>query len=342
MPKVLLFSDLHAHTYREFAGPPVDAVNLNSRLENCLHVLDAVLNYAIKNDIEKVIFAGDLFHKRNVIQTAMYNLVWNRVALFAKSEVDLYLLVGNHDQTTLDGRIHSLEPMQEIAHVIYKPTIVEITRGAYWQFVPYMEKVSDLKKAMQGPANFLVAHAGLAGAVTGPVEYQPDEAMKPSDVPEYEFAFFGHYHKRQKMRDKCWYIGSPIQQHRGEREEEAKGFLVFDTDKLTFKVVPITAPKFVTIEEGDGEGRNKATGNFVDLIGTAGPWFNEFVEELREVAAGVNPIYKPRVSEARRVRIKLNPGMELDTMASKYIKEYAPDGLDADHLLWLTKKFLDT
>ena len=350
--KLLLFSDLHAHTYREFAYPPLDPVNLNSRLEYCLSVLDRIREYARTHMIENVLFAGDLFDKRNVIQTAMYNLIFNSVALFREDEIDLFLIPGNHDQTTVDGTVHSLYPMQAVARVIDQPSNIKIG-DALVRFVPYMDDAKELKKAIslvpknsKGPI-LLVAHAGLSGAVTGPVEYQPEEELSPrEDVPNaYDFAFFGHYHKRQMMRERCWYIGSPMQQNRGERENHDKGFIVFNTETLKYKNIPLGMPEFVTVEVNKNHDYPGVNGNYVDLIGDAGPLFEEAVGYLMDDggghAAGVNPIYKPKASEAHRVRVKLNPGMELASMAAKYIKEYAPDELDANHLMELTKKFLE-
>ena len=345
--RLILFSDLHAHTYREFAKAPVDPLNLNSRLENCLLALDKIRTYAVTNSIKTVVFAGDLFDKRNVIQTAMYNLVWNRIELFKREALELILIVGNHDQTTLDGTVHSLEPMKPIAKVIEEPTEIALSRRIWLTCVPYMEDTKALHKAVNrlhgppGDINILVAHMGLQGAKTGPVEYQPKEQLSVDDIGGFDFSFFGHYHKRQKMGKQKWYIGSPMQQNRGEREDLEKGFLVFDTDTLKIKNVPLGFPEFVSLEYGGQTLADVLVSNkYVDLLvdGATADKAQADVESLG--AAGVNAIRKPKPSEARNVRVKLDPGMEIASMVQKYCLEYCPDGLDQDRVMKLVTRFL--
>ena len=62
---------------------------------------------------------------------------------------------------------------------------------------------------------------------------------------------------------------------------------------------------------------------------------------LKLGAAATNPVPCVERPDARRdVRVKLTPAMSLSEMASKYIEEFAPDGLDERRLKELTKQFL--
>ena len=73
-PKILLFSDLHAHEYKPFAQPTAQGVN--SRLMWILKTLEAIFNYATTNEITQIFFLGDLFHTRPII----YSIVFTEIS----------------------------------------------------------------------------------------------------------------------------------------------------------------------------------------------------------------------------------------------------------------------
>lgn len=336
--RLVLFSDLHSHAYREFAKTLPNG--RNSRLENALYVLREVRE-AAKRENAPVVFLGDLFHKRNIFHTAVYNAVYEEIRLFKEQGVKLVLIVGNHDQATADGKIHSLEPMKDIADVVDVPRCIAIGDTRI-QCVPYMEDVKALRAAIAdvpagktgkcGP-RLLACHAGLAGAVTGPVEYRPDESLEVSAVPDkYDFAFFGHYHKRQKMKDQCWYAGSPMQQSRGESEEHEKGYLLFDTDTNKIRNVPLGMPEFVTVDAKKWTDEEVGC-NYVDVVGEDSKELEVAADRITAVgAAGVLPVLlaTPVTSNPKAKRLDVDPSMDYGTMLKKYVKQYAPDDIDAD------------
>ena len=71
--KYLIFSDLHAHNYREFSE--IDPTGVNSRLLDCVEVLGEIQKYANSQGIEKVIFCGDLFHLKNNIDSRVIKII---------------------------------------------------------------------------------------------------------------------------------------------------------------------------------------------------------------------------------------------------------------------------
>jgi metallophosphoesterase superfamily enzyme len=58
--KTLIFSDLHAHNYREFSE--IDIMGINSRLGDCVRVLVYLKMFCEEQHIDRIVFTGDVFH----------------------------------------------------------------------------------------------------------------------------------------------------------------------------------------------------------------------------------------------------------------------------------------
>lgn len=348
--KLALFSDLHAHPFKDFSR--ILPNGRNSRLENALTVMRRVRAHCQTEGIKHVLFGGDLFHKKATLSVGLYQAVYEEVALFAQSDLTLHLVVGNHDQATLAGDVHSVKAFSRVAEVYDMPTTNLLLQGReklVVRFVPYMEDAKEFKKALArvphasaGPPTILVAHGALNGAKTGPVEYQPEEELDVSDVPsDYDFRFFGHYHRRQKMAEKCWYIGSPLQHSRGESGEAEKGFLTYDTETRKFRNHPLELPEFVSVKHEEMKA-SVVKGQFVeveydpDVINAD----DVVVSVLKMGAESVVPIpvLKEKLVEQR---LNVKPSMSPKKLVENYVKEYAPDDLDSDELKALALRYLE-
>jgi DNA repair exonuclease SbcCD nuclease subunit len=341
--KLLLFSDLHLHSYKDFSRTLPSG--RNSRLQSGLDVLAAIRKYAVVQGITNVLFGGDLFHKKQVLSVGMYQAVYEELEAFVKAKVKLLCVVGNHDQATLDGTTHAMAALRNVATVVDTPTTVSLGGGFTVRCVPYMEDFSKFSEAITTgrTANILLAHGALNGAVTGPVEYQPEHQLKPEHLPNfYDFMFFGHYHKRQQMRPKCWYIGSPMQHSRGEREEHDKGFLVYDTETLKFKNVPLGMPEFKSfvfpLQQPQAE---EVEGHYVDVEVDPDKYDVEEVRagllKMGAVAVNVVPVIKEKVLK-QRLDVSLN--MSTKKLVQKYVEEYHGE-LDEAELVKRALKYLE-
>lgn len=72
--EVVVFSDLHVHNYKNFDRN-------GSRLENCLKVLDDVFAFANGNDINTILFAGDIVDQQQAVPTVASNALMERLRL---------------------------------------------------------------------------------------------------------------------------------------------------------------------------------------------------------------------------------------------------------------------
>lgn len=254
MPKLLLFSDVHLHNFPAFSATDPDT-GLNTRLLDQLRVLAQIRDYCRKDDIEAVIFCGDLFHSRTKIDV---DVLW--AANWAMREIaevtELYLLVGNHDQSAKDGSIHSLDGLVNmLGMVVSKPCKFSVANGnvsvVAHPFTADTEAFIEYCKTVP-KCDLFIAHQGVSEAKVGAYELPLLADIPLSALPHdrASFVLLGHYHKHQWLNANTAYVGSPLQLDFGERVE-TKGFLVVDTDAKTTKFVESNAPKFFLYETPD-------------------------------------------------------------------------------------------
>ena len=138
MMRVLHFADLHLGI--ENYGRLDPATGLSSRVADFLRAFDALVEYALTEDIDLVLFAGDAFKTRTPSPTYQREFAKRIRRLAVEAGIPTFLLVGNHDLPHAAGRAHSIEIFQtlevENVQVARKPTVVRIeTRQGPLQIV---------------------------------------------------------------------------------------------------------------------------------------------------------------------------------------------------------------
>lgn len=350
--QIAIVSDVHSHPWREFSYTLKNG--RNSRFQNTLNVWRRIRRRCVKEGIRVVICAGDLFHKKGLIPISVYNAVYEELDLFNEAGITVYIVPGNHDQATLDGKVHALTALRKIVNVVETPQrialhkhVEQTSERVTVAFVPYMEDAKAFKKAIRelAPADILIAHGGIQGAVTGPVEYRPEEEITPEDVPtSYGFRLFGHYHHHQKLGVRLWYIGSPMQQDKGERKSKKKGFLIYDTKTQTFRKVRLGFPEFKVVNYEklvkSASLRKRCEDNYVYVNYKPSEISEEKVYETLEAcgAEGVKPV--PIVEgKVKAQRLDVDPTLHPNVLVTKYIEKYA-DAEDQDELKKLASEYL--
>lgn len=104
--KILHFADAHidmANTGRQDPN-----TGLPIRVMDYLRSLDEIIDAAIHEKVDMVLFAGDAYKDRNPAPTFMRE--WGRRMIkLSKAKIPTLLLVGNHDLSPSLGRAHALE-----------------------------------------------------------------------------------------------------------------------------------------------------------------------------------------------------------------------------------------
>ncbi|MGB2826765.1 MAG: exonuclease subunit SbcD, partial [Dehalococcoidales bacterium] len=104
--KILHFADLHLGV--ETYGHTDPTTGLSTRLIDFLASLDKVIDYAIENEVDLVIFCGDDYKTREPTQTQQREFA-RRINRLSSNDIPTFLLVGNHDLPNAVGRATSTE-----------------------------------------------------------------------------------------------------------------------------------------------------------------------------------------------------------------------------------------
>jgi len=125
--KIIHFSDLHLGV--ENYGRTDPATGLSSRLSDFLNALDKLVDYALKNKVDLVLFCGDAYKSRDPSQTQQRELA-KRLSRLSSEGIPVFLLVGNHDLPNAIGRATTTEIFDTLTikniYVSGKPDIYKI------------------------------------------------------------------------------------------------------------------------------------------------------------------------------------------------------------------------
>ncbi|UCD99896.1 MAG: exonuclease SbcCD subunit D [Chloroflexota bacterium] len=125
MLKILHFAD--AHIDMANYGRHDAESGLPLRVIDFLKSLDTIIDTAIDEKVDLVIFAGDAYKDRNPAPT--FQREWGRrIIRLSKAGIPTILLVGNHDLSPALGRAHAIQEFNTLevphVHVISKPTFL--------------------------------------------------------------------------------------------------------------------------------------------------------------------------------------------------------------------------
>ena len=104
--KIIHFADLHLGV--ETYGRPDAATGLDTRLLDFLAAFDKLVDYAIAEKVDLVLFCGDAFKSRDPSQTQQREFA-RRIRKLADNDIPVFLLTGNHDLPATSGRATSTE-----------------------------------------------------------------------------------------------------------------------------------------------------------------------------------------------------------------------------------------
>ena len=104
--RILHFSDLHIGV--ENYGRIDPATGLSTRLGDSLATLDEVVDFALKQQVDLVLMAGDAYKGRDPSQTHQREFA-RRLHRLSSAGIPVFLLVGNHDLPNSGSRANAVE-----------------------------------------------------------------------------------------------------------------------------------------------------------------------------------------------------------------------------------------
>ncbi|MCJ7716022.1 MAG: exonuclease SbcCD subunit D [Anaerolineales bacterium] len=117
MPRILHFADAHIDIANYGRRDPKTGLPL--RILDFLASLDVIINTAINEEVDCVLFAGDAYKDRNPAPT--FQREWGRrIMRLSQAGIPTILLVGNHDLSPSIGRAHALTEFDtlQVPHVL--------------------------------------------------------------------------------------------------------------------------------------------------------------------------------------------------------------------------------
>jgi len=235
--KILHFADLHLGV--ESYGHIDPATGLSTRLLDFLSALDQVVDYALENKVDLVLFCGDAYKSREPSQTHQREFA-KRINRLSTAGIPIFLLVGNHDLPNAIGRATTTEIFDTLAvkkvYVSNRPDIYHIpTSNGTIQIVslPWLRRSALLSKEDTKNLNFdqinqklqevltniiaanipklepelpsiLAAHVWVSGAKVGSEKTMTigqEHALLLSNVahPAFDYTALGHIHRHQVL-----------------------------------------------------------------------------------------------------------------------------------------------
>jgi DNA repair protein SbcD/Mre11 len=148
--KILHFADLHLGV--ETYGHINPETGLSSRLEDFLSALDRLVDYALENRVDLVLFCGDAYKSREPSQTQQREFA-KRIKRLSAGGIPLFLLIGNHDLPNALGRATATEIFDTLSvpgvYLASRPGIYKVqTRSGEVQVValPWVRRSALLSK----------------------------------------------------------------------------------------------------------------------------------------------------------------------------------------------------
>jgi DNA repair protein SbcD/Mre11 len=112
MIKLLHLADLHIGM--ENYGRVDPATGMHTRLLDYLARLDEAIDFALEEDVDAVLIAGDIYKNRAPNPTHQREFA-RRIRRIRKAGLPIFILIGNHDMSPAAGRAHSIEIFDTLA-----------------------------------------------------------------------------------------------------------------------------------------------------------------------------------------------------------------------------------
>ena len=235
--KILHFADLHLGV--ETYGRIDPATGLSSRLLDFLSALDQIVDYALENEVDLVLFCGDAYKSREPTQTQQREFA-KRINRLTTGGIPIFLLVGNHDLPNAIGRATTTEIFDTLAvknvYVSSSPGVCQIpTNNGTVQIasLPWLRRSALLTKEETKNLTFdqinqklqqvltriieanaskldpqlpaiLAAHVWVSGAKVGSERLMTigqEHVLLLSNVanPAFDYIALGHIHQHQVL-----------------------------------------------------------------------------------------------------------------------------------------------
>ena len=233
--KILIFSDLHLHTWKTFGSY---TKYIPKRLNDQIKILNQIREIGINTKIDICVFGGDWFNKRGEIPTECLNITsqWLNDLPFK-----MLFTRGNHDlvrDTGYDDICDAISVFSKLSNNIEKEENYQNIK-----LVHYFDSIDEDK--IKG-YDLVVVHKTPIGASLGNWKFK-DGVNWRKISSNNKFVLFGHIHQRQQLANNCYVVGSPMSLDFSDTND--RGVHIVDLDKNTVEFIKLDYPEFIVIDD---------------------------------------------------------------------------------------------
>ena len=298
--RYVLFGDLHVN---------------NETLDRACQLLSIVKEKSEEYDAKPVCL-GDFWDLRGTLDVRQLEQVLGHVEEMPTGTI---FVPGNHDQVSLDGTIHGMNVFRGYPNVEVATERLSLGNDSMCVFLPWRERPEDQSAIFDlshtgYDAWTMFAHGEAAGAIANSGR-KASGLVTAKQIEKYARAcYLGHYHKRQQIGDRIWYIGSPYELNIGERGE-SHGIALVTNEEIEPQWIDLDIfPRYWRLNYGDAWDLSDVKENdIVEIQASPEEMENpEFVKAIAEIPANVRTATKelPIEKGAPAFALKLDDAIE--------------------------------
>ena len=218
--KILTFGDLH-----------IGKKSSNSFfLDLDKKVVDLVCQGVIKNNIQKVVFLGDLIHNRSESTPKAMEVARYFLDKLNSLNIPIIMILGNHDTYYNNKKDANYYRIFEglFPNIIFVEDFLETGTALYVGWIQTPEEEAKYKE-LSKKYKWIFGHLEFKGTEMNEY-YRTTSGMENENLNS--FIISGHIHQRTQM-NKLYYVGSPYPQTWHGKNRQDYGYAIIDTEKET-------------------------------------------------------------------------------------------------------------
>lgn len=289
--KIAFFSDIHIGVHKN------DPDWYKIALKWCIWFKQQL----IEQKIDRVIFCGDFFHRRDVINVQTLN-IGKKILDTISNVVPVEMLVGNHDCYYDDKTdVNSASPWKSNNIIVHEKLDIKNIGGLNFVFAPWGSDMYNLPKG-----DVLIAHCELNNFKLNSGRVSDCKLEANTLLEHIPLAFIGHIHTRSERSypngGRIIYVGNPFEQDYND-EGNVKGIYVLDTNT-----------KDIVFVENKISPRHKKV--------YASKFNNENIDELKNTIVKLVVDKQINDDELTKLKTTLNTSSPFKVMDTDYIDQY--------------------
>ena len=303
--KFLHLADTHFSNSLSYnKANPVTGISF--RFKEQLDLFKQIIKYAVDNDFEYILHAGDFYDRPNPTDLERTE-VEKVLELVKKHNLKLIAIAGNHD--IYDNYTSISDKFNHYCTFIDNPTVLDL--GFKVVCVPTLRNHTDDQRKYFEKGDVLLIHTTFDGYLASN-NYKLKGIEKPS-LEDYTYVAAGHLHKFQRV-NVGYYPGSIIRLNFGERGND-NCFVAYSDGHI--KIVKLKTTQFFEFDE-ETLDFNSVPNNIVRVEVTD----RDRIFDIKKKLSDSNPLWfgvKYRTDKRVKKKVSLQVSTEKTTLKESFV-----------------------